>query len=70
MLPLWLIVFNYYIASFFGIVGNALVIVLSFKIREKEINTYKWIINSQAVLEITACISAVLMKSVSFSINV
>lgn len=55
---------NCYIASVIGFTTNILIILLSLRIHENEIQTYIWIINIQAGIEATACISAAALKVV------
>lgn len=66
MLPFWLVDLNYYTAFAAAFIGNALIILLSLKVRAQEIRDYRWIISSQAALELLACTMKVLMKFVSF----
>lgn len=64
---MWLIDLNYYIASATGFIGNVLVILLSLKVHDKEVQLYKWIINFQSAFEAIVCVLALLLKVVCFN---
>lgn len=70
MFFLWISEVNHYIANISGLVGNILVVLLSIRIREKEIGTYRWIIVFQAAIEAIACLLTLLLKIVSSLITI
>lgn len=68
MLSPQLIDANCYISSVIGFTANILVIILSVRILDNEVQTYVWIINIQATIDAIASVLIALLKVVSFSI--
>lgn len=58
---------NYYASFIAGFTGNALVMLLSLQVNVQEIRAYRWIISSQAAIELVACLLKVLTKFVSLT---
>lgn len=56
---------NYYCSSLTGFAGNALVVFMSLKILDKEINAYKCFTFSQAAIEAIDSLLTLLLKPVS-----